>query len=359
MTHPIRAAIVASGSYIPDITIRNEDFLQHRFFDRNGVPLGTDQATLLAKFKAITGIEERRYAQPHQQASDLGYLAARNALESSAIDPQSLDYLIVAHNFGDVAPASNRTNQVPSLASRIKAQLGITNPACVAYDLAFGCPGWLEGVIQASYYIRSGDASRCLVIGTETLSRVIDPHDRDSMLFSDGAGAVILQASQRGDEGILAHCSQTYACEYADLLSMNHSNACESTDGSDLYLKMNGRKLYEFALNHVPLVVKAALDKAHLSLSAIDKVLIHQANEKMNGAIVDRLFKLYDLPMPSPQAVPITIAWLGNNSVATVPTLLDLVLKGAIADQQIQKGDKVVLASVGAGMNINAVVYQF
>ena len=124
-------------------------------------------------------------------------------------------------------------------------------------------------------------------------------------------------------------------------------------------MKMNGRKLYEFALSKVPLVIKAALEKAGLPLSAITKVLIHQANEKMNTAILERLFKLYGLPMPSAELMPMTISWLGNSSVATIPTLLDLILKGHLATHQLNSGDTVVFASVGAGMNVNAVVYQF
>ena len=359
MTSPIRSVIVATGSYIPTVRITNEDFSHHRFFDKDGSPLLQDQQTLLDKFKAISGIGERRYAQPNQQASELGFLAASDALASSGIDSESLDYLLVAHNFGDVALGNNRVNMVPSLASRIKAQLQIKNPNCVAYDLAFGCPGWLEALIQATYYIRSGDAKRCLIIGCETLSRVIDPHDRDSLLFADGGGAVILEAFYQSQAGVLAHCSQTHADEYAYLLSMEKSYAPHQAESGDIFLKMNGRKLYEFALNKVPLVIKAALEKAELPLTAITKVLIHQANEKMNTAILERLFKLYDLPMASAASMPMTLSWLGNSSVATIPTLLDLILKGHLANHQINLGDRVVFASVGAGMNINAVVYQF
>lgn len=359
MTRSIKSVITASGSCIPSAKITNDAFIHSRFFNKDGTPILQEQATVLEKFKAISGISERRYAEPDQQASDLGFLAAQNALNGSGIDPESLDYIIVAHNFGDVMPGSNRTSLVPSLASRIKALLQIKNPSCVAYDLAFGCPGWLEGLIQANYYIRSGDAQRCLVIGTETLSRIIDPHDRDGLLFGDGAGAVVLEAAQESEVGILAHGTQTHAGEYIDLLSMGPSYAPEQAEQADLYMKMNGRKLYEFALNHVPLLIKSVLDKAGLSLASINKVLIHQANEKMDEAILQRLFKLYGLAMPSLELMPMTISWLGNSSVATVPTLLDLILKNQIDKQEIKKGDQVLFASVGAGMNINALVYQF
>ena len=289
-TSPIQSVILSTGSYVPEIKVHNQDFLSHTFFEKDGSPITKDTASILKKFKDITGIEERCYARPEQKASDLGFLAARRALENKSINKESLDYIIVAHNFGDIAWNSNRVDIVPSLASRVKYLLQIENPDCVAYDLPFGCPGWLEGVIQADYFIKSGDAKRCLVIGAETLSRVIDPHDRDSMLYADGAGAVILEGTV-GSKGILSHKTQTYASEHALLLNMDHSYNPQRKD-KDIFIKMNGRKLYEFALNHVPTVVKTALDKAKVHLSEINKVLIHQANEKMDEAILNRLFKL-------------------------------------------------------------------
>lgn len=353
----IQSVIVATGSYIPEIKVSNRDFITHTFYEKDGLPIKKDTALIVDKFKSITGIEERCYARADQKASDLGYLAAQQALESSGIDKESLDYIIVAHNFGDVTYKSNRVDLVPTLASRVKYLLQIKNPDCVAYDLPFGCPGWLEGVIQANYFIRSGDAKRCLVIGAETLSRIIDPHDRDSMIYADGAGAVILEAAKNG-KGILSHKTQTHASEHAMLLSMDHSFKNQENN-DDLFIKMNGRKLYEFALTHVPQVVKTALDKVNTHISEISKILIHQANEKMDEAIVQRLFKLYDLEFTNPSIMPMSISRLGNSSVATIPTLLDLVLKGKMKDQSINAGDKVVFVSVGAGMNINAVVYQF
>ncbi|MBC6609412.1 ketoacyl-ACP synthase III [Hymenobacter sp. BT507] len=355
----IRSIIAATGSYIPDTVVDNQDFLATRFFSAEGTEIQQAPATILEKFSAITGIQARRYAHSDHTASDLGFLAAQDALTSSGIDPETLDYIIVAHNFGDVVAGSNRVDMVPSLASRIKARLTIRNPDCVAYDMAFGCPGWLEALVQASYYIRSGDARRCLVIGTETLSRIVDPHDRDTMLFSDGSGAVILEATAQEGVGILAHHTQTHAHEYASLLQMGKSYNPEKATDPDRYMKMNGRRLYEFALQHVPLVIQTALQKANVPLSRVRKVLIHQANEKMDVAILQRLFKLYGEECTNQELMPMTISWLGNSSVATVPTLLDLLQKGQLPGHRIDAGDVVLFASVGAGMNINALVYQF
>ena len=121
---------------------------------------------------------------------------------------------------------------------------------------------------------------------------------------------------------------------------------------------MDGRKLYQYALSNVPGLVKESLDKAGVSLDEVNKVLIHQANEKMDRAILDRLFHLYESGTPPEGVMPMTINKLGNTSVATVPTLLDLILRNNIEGHRINPGDIVVFASVGAGMNINSVVYR-
>jgi 3-oxoacyl-[acyl-carrier-protein] synthase-3 len=354
----ITSFIRASGSYIPDTIVSNQDFLEADFFEKDNTRVVKSNEVVIQKFEEITGIQERRYATPDHNASDLGYMAAKNALESSGIDPESIDRIIVAHNFGDISPNSNRIDMLPTLASRIKQRLQIHNPNCVAYDLPFGCPGWVEGLIQADYFIRSGDVKRCLVIGTETLSRILDPHDRDSMIYSDGAGAVIVEASTSG-VGILGHKTQTHAIEHAMLLSMGGSFSADYNRTEDRFIKMNGRRVYEFALSQVPLVVKEVLDKAKICVSEVSKILIHQANNKMDEAIVERLFKLYGKQASLSECMPMTISKFGNSSVATIPTLLDLILKGKFDNHVIRPGDKVVFASVGAGMNINAVLHQF
>ena len=354
-----RSVIIGTGSCIPEMRVTNEAFYEAEFFEKGGVKLNKGNKDIVDKFSAITGITERRYATPGQHASDLAYLSAENALASSGIDRETLDYIIVAHNFGDVTHETNRVRMVPSLASKVKSLLGIKNADCIAYDLAFGCPGWLEGLIQANYYIRSGDARRCMVIGSETLSRVIDRHDRDAMIFSDGSGAVIVEASDDKDKGILAHKSRTYAGQYVSLLDMDASfSPCTQTKGN-VFLKMNGRKVYEFALQYVPLLIQETLEKSGLGLKSIDKILIHQANDKMDAAILERIFKLYGVdPIPE-HILPMTIGWLGNSSVATIPTLLDLIMKGKMEGHFFEAGQTILMTSVGAGMNINALTYRF
>lgn len=344
------------GSYIPDRIEKNSDFQKHEFLYEDGSTFNQSNTVIIEKFKAITGIVERRYIHNELNNSDIAYLAAIKAIEDAKVDPEELDYLIVAHNYGDVPHNDLQSDTVPSLATRVKHKLRIKNPKCVAYDVLFGCPGWIEAVIQAQAFIKSGIAKKCLVIGSETLSRVVDKHDRDSMIYSDGAGAAVLEASEE-EGGILAHESATYSFEEANFIFFGKSNNRETAD-SRRYIKMHGRKIYEFALSHVPAAMKSCLEKSGKSISDVKKILIHQANEKMDEAIIKRFYRLYKMDAPE-GIMPMSINKLGNSSVATVPTLLDLILRGKLKDQEIKKGDVVILASVGAGMNINAIVYQF
>jgi 3-oxoacyl-[acyl-carrier-protein] synthase-3 len=357
MEKKLYSVIVGTGSYVPAKRVLNSDFLPRTFFDGNGDKLKKSNQETIGKLAEITGIKERRHVTDDQMASDIAYLAADDALKSSGIDKESLDYIIVGHNFGDIRAGNIRSDFVPSLASRVKHKLAIANPGTVCYDLSFGCPGWLQGVIQANYYLKSGDCKRAMVIGAETLSRISDPHDRDSLIYADGAGATILEGVASDKPlGILAHAARTDTLENAYMLWMGKSYD-PAHKGDELYLKMDGHKLYEYALKTVPLVVKESLDKAGLPIGAIKKILIHQANEKMDEAIVKRLFKICGGEY-KPEVMPMIISWLGNSSVATVPTLLDLLLKGKLEDHALTAGDNVVFSSVGAGMNINSVAYR-
>ena len=245
------------------------------------------------------------------------------------------------------------------MAARLKNKLGIANPGAVAYDLLFGCPGWVQAVIQADYYIRSGDAKKILVVGADVLSRISDPHDRDSMIYADGAGAAIMEARESDTPvGILGHTTRSDSLDYAYMLRMGYSYNAELAKKGDYYLKMNGRRLYQYALENVPKAIKAGLDKLNMNITEIDKVLIHQANGKMDDAILYRLFKLYGIKEVPESIMPMTISWLGNSSVATVPTLLDLLTRNELDEHRINSNNNIVLASVGAGMNINSIVYR-
>nr|WP_320117095.1 ketoacyl-ACP synthase III [uncultured Marinifilum sp.] len=352
--------IVGSGSYLPSIEVKNEHFINHDFFEPSGQKIETPNEVIIEKFQEITGIDKRKYANENQQASDLAYLAAKDALESSNIDKESIDYILVAHNFGDIRPNSSLSNQLPCLAAKVKNLLQIENPKCIAYDVLFGCPGWVQCMIQANYFIKSGDANRVLVIGTETLSRVCDPHDRDSMIYSDGAGATILEACEGEEEsGILSHAIRTDTKNEAFFLRADISdNADYEGNNTSHFIKMYGRKIYEYAITHVPGVVKESIDKSGLEIKDIKKILIHQANEKMDEAIGKRLYRLYHEKKVPDGIMPMIIKNMGNNSVATVPILYDQISKGKLEGHELKAGDHVVFTSVGAGMNINSFVYK-
>jgi 3-oxoacyl-[acyl-carrier-protein] synthase-3 len=346
--------ITATGSYLPPGIVPNSAFLDHRFFGPDGRLQERPNPAIVAKLEEITGIRERRYAPPEMTTSDLALAAAQRALEK--VDRESLDYLIVAHNFGDVSVATGRSDQVPNIASRVKQRLGIENPYTVAYDLPFGCPGWLLALIQTHYFIGSGDARRALVIGVELMSRVVDPHDMDCMIFADGAGAAVLE-SHAGSAGILAHATRSDTLNHAQLLKMGPSYHPQRPD-DELWLKMDGHKIYKYAVRTVPQVAKAVLDKAGYTLTDVNKVLVHQANEKMDQAIISRLASLYGVAALPEEIMPMTIGWAGNSSVATLPTMLDLIRRGDLPPHRIDSGDLLLFASVGAGMHISCVLYR-
>jgi len=354
----IYSVIIGTGSYIPSRIVSNNDFLKNEFFNSDGKKFDKTTKEIIQKFEEITKIIERRYVTDDLVASDIAFFAAKEALESSNIDIEDLDYIIVAHNFGDVKSGNKKSDFVPSIAARVKQKLRIRNPDTISYDIPFGCPGWLQGMIHANYFIKSGDAKKVLIIGAETLSRISDPHDRDSMIYADGAGATVLEGiKSKKPVGILSHACRSDTIEHAYMLRMDKSYNPEYK-GDELFLKMNGRKLYEYALNTVPLVIKKNLEKAKLLLSDVSKVIIHQANAKMDEAIIKRLFRLYKKREVPFNIMPMIISKLGNSSVATIPTLLSLLFNQKLQNHILKKGNIVVFASVGAGMNINSMIYK-
>ncbi|HSV87105.1 MAG TPA: 3-oxoacyl-ACP synthase III family protein [Bacteroidales bacterium] len=352
------SVIKGTGTYIPEVIIKNDFFLDYRFFGKDGRPVMKSNAEIIEKFKEITEIEERRYAEPQHNTSDLGYFSALEAIEDAGIDPENLDYIIVAHNFGDVYHGNSAVDMMPTIAARIKKKLGIKNPNTIAYDLPFGCPGWVQAMIHADYFLKSGDANLALVIGAETLSRISDPHDIDSMIYSDGAGATILQAEESSEPvGIIAHKTRSDTIEHCKLLWMDKSNNPEYQT-NELFIKMLGHKVYEYAITYVPILVKECIEKAGVGIRDIKKILVHQANGKMDSVILQKTLKKFGLNDTPEHIMPMIISRLGNNSVATVPVLLDFVRKNKMENHAISPGEHMVFASVGAGMNINAIVYK-
>ncbi len=354
-----RTVITGTGSFIPPNIKTNRDFADQEFYSEDHEHIVAAPNEIVDKFRDITGIEERRYADAEMNSSDMAAIAARRAIEDAGIDPETLDQIIVAHNFGNILSGSIQSDALPALSSRVKQSLGIRNPNCVAYDILFGCPGWIQGVIQADAYIKAGIARKCLVIGTETLSRVIDKYDRDSMIFSDGAGATVIEAVEgnANDSGILATSVQSHCVDEAYYLRYGSSYNLQE-DQQVRYMKMKGRKVYEYAIKNVPLAMKACLEKCDLQVTDVKKFFLHQANEKMDEGFVKALYKLYGLREVPHGIMPMSIHKFGNSSVATIPTLYDLVKHEQLGSHELEKGDIIMFASVGAGMNINAICYR-
>ncbi len=359
MDHKSATVITGTGCYIPDFVKTNRDFTGHIFYAEDNTALDIEPHIIVEKFRKITGIEERRYAPADIDSSDMAAIAAQRAIEDAGCDSETIDQIIVAHNFGNVLKHTIQTDVLPALASRVKHALKIKNPSCVPYDILFGCPGWVQGVIQTDAFFKAGIAKKCLVIGTETLSRVLDMYDRDSMIFSDGAGAAVLEAKNAAEtqSGILGTCVQSHCGDEVGYLNLGKSFYPDS-DPRVRYIKMKGRKVYEYAMKHVPEAMKICLDKSDVPISELKKVFIHQANEKMDEAIIKELYKLYGIANAPENIMPMSIHNLGNSSVATVPTLYDMVQKGVMPEHKLNAGDVILFASVGAGMNINAVCYR-
>lgn len=349
--------IIGSGSYIPERIIGREHFMDSHFYTDEGDRIEKPNAEIIDKFVEITEIKERRYIHDHQNNSDIGLEAAKEAIYDAHIDPEHLDYIIYASNFGEVKK-DGLSDFMPSMSARLKHKLGIKNRKCVNYDMIFGCPGWVEAMILADSLIKAGRAKLILVVGSETLSRVTDPYDRNKMIFADGAGAVVVKATDDETVGIIAHstiCDNDVELNYLE-------NACSLNPDfkeNRHYIRMHGRKIYEYALKNVPAAIKETIDQAGLSIEDIDKILIHQANAKMDYAMIDRLHKLYDIKEYDHSISPMTIQQFGNSSVATIPTMYDIIIKEEMKGQRFKEHGNIIFTSVGAGMNINAIVYRF
>ncbi|WHF51518.1 ketoacyl-ACP synthase III [Chryseobacterium gotjawalense] len=349
--------IIGSGSYIPTKVIGKEYFMDSVFYTDEGEKIDKPNEEVIQKFVEITEIEERRYLEEDEFNSDLGYHAAKEAIADAKIDQEDLDYIIYASNFGEV-DHNGMTNFMPSMSSRVKNKLNIKNRRTVNYDMIFGCPGWVEAMILADTLIKAKKAKLILVVGSETLSRVTDAFDRNKMIFADGAGAVVVQATDDETVGIIADstiCDNGPELNYLE----NAPSLKKDEDRKPLYIRMHGRKIYEYALKNVPDAIKETIDKANLTIDDIDKILIHQANAKMDYAMISRLFKLYGRTDYDHAVSPMTIQYLGNSSVATIPTMFDLIIKGKMKGQSFKEKGNIVFTSVGAGMNINAIVYRF
>ena len=350
--------ITGTGTVIPELLIPNSHFDTSEFYDRKGARIDKSGAEVAAKLEAIAGIRERRYIPFDQDSIELMTDASRLAIEDARLRVDDLSGIIVAHNAGNMVPDTGAFHTVPNLAASLKHELGSTNHDCFAYDVLFGCPGWLQSIIQAHQAIRCGDAEHVLITGLEVASRLLDPHDPDSMILADGCGACVVSRSSTSEEGVLSYATYSHAMDDNRIIYLGPSHK-PGVEGS-CFFHMNGRAVYKYATEWVPKVIKAALDRAGMNIRDVGLFLLHQANSKMLEAITSNLAELADVDIKTfDRKVPTTIEFLGNTSVATIPTMLDLILKRKLEGYEIRKNDVVAFASVGAGMHCNAMIYRF
>ena len=351
--------IIGTGSYLPPGRVSNNDFLEHTFYKKNGTPIQKATSAIVTKLKNISEIEERRYATDDQDNAFIAYQAAEAAIKDAGIDRNTLDQIIFAHNVGNAPVGDKNLDLIPNLAARLKNKLGITNENCVAYDILFGCPGWVQGMIQTHMYFCGNGAKRTLVIGSDVLSRFVDTNDLDSMLFADGAGAAVFERQDVDDNsGILAFKAISSCASDVDYIK-HDQRILNEEDKSVYFLTMNGRGVYRYGLEKVPAAISECLKAANVDLKDVSKFLIHQANGKMIKQMIQKLFEIEGYEAFPACVLPLTVQFTGNSSVATVPTLLDLIKKGELEHHEIKKGDIIVMASVGSGMHANCVVYKF
>lgn len=353
-----RSIISGTGSVLPEIVVPNSAFESSEFYDRNGLRIDRNGAEITRKLESITGIRERRYIPSDQDSIGLMAEASRLAVEDAGLDVDQVSGIIVAHNAGNMVGQKLTFHTVPNMASMLKNALNCTNHQCVAYDILFGCPGWIQGLIQAHQALKCGDAEHILVTGLEVASRMLDPHDVDSMILGDGCGACVVSRTDDGIGGIVSYSTYSHGQNDNRIIYLGKSNRKDVKGFS--YFHMNGREVYKHGTKWVPQVVNDALRKAEVGIGDVDLFLFHPANAKMLSAIVTNLAglcgveeSLFDGKVPS------TIEFLGNTSVATIPTMLDLIRKEKLDGFRISPGQIAVMASVGAGMHCNALVYRF
>ncbi len=353
----INSIITGSGSEIPKKHMPNSAFLDHEFYNKKGQKIEKFSSEIIAKLEQISGIKGRRYVSDDMDTADLAVAAARKAINDSGLADESIDGIIVAHNFGNLEPGSSHGNLLPNLAALVKNRLDIKNHKCPAIDLLFGCPGWLEALIVGHQYIKAGTSKNVLIVGVELISRVLDFNDLDSMLFGDGAGAVILSAVEEEEpRGILSHTTYSHCNEEAHYL---YGGKNTEPGREDVWSpKMDGRKVFRYGMTYLPEVITESLEEANLQLKEINKMLFHQANEKMIRQIARQLLDQHELKEDIEDLVPFIVQDTGNSSVATIPTMMDFMRKGKLGHHTIQEGDNLVMASVGAGMHCNSVVYR-
>ncbi|MDX2230691.1 MAG: beta-ketoacyl-ACP synthase III [Leptolyngbyaceae cyanobacterium bins.349] len=325
----VGVAVTGCGSAAPDTTLDNEQLSQI---------VDTSNEWITAR----TGIQQRRLATPTESLTTLAATAAQQAIAMAGLAPTDIDLILLATSTPD---------DLFGTACRVQALLGATR--AVAFDLTAACSGFVFGLVTAAQYIRTGTYQNVVLIGADVLSRWVDWSDRRTcILFGDGAGAVVLQASDRDrllgfelrSDGSQNHyLNLDYQSEPTTLVE-----GVEIGQGTFHPITMNGQEVYRFAVRRVPEVLEKALFRADLTTADVDWLLLHQANQRILDAVADRL------KIPTEKVIS-NLANYGNTSAASIPLALD----EAVRQGQVQAGHRIAIAGFGAGLTWGAAIFEW
>lgn len=322
----IRSRIAGTGSYLPERVMTNAELEQL---------VDTSDAWIRER----TGIEERRIAAPGQTTGDLAVEAGLRAIEAAEVDPKSVDMVIIGTSTPD--------SVFPSTACLIQQRLGVA-PDAIAMDVAAACSGFVYALGVADRFIRTGGSKRALVIGSETFSRILNWEDRTTcVLFGDGAGAVLLEASD--EEGIIGTHLHSDGVN-ADLLHVpwGVSQGYDRLLDNAGMIRMRGNEVFKVAVRTLGRLIDETLDANGLARSDIDWVVPHQANIRIISATAKKL----EIPM---ERVVLTVQKHGNTSAASIPLALD----AAVRDGRIQRGELLLLEAFGAGFTWGSALVRY
>ena len=319
--------IISTGSYLPNEAVSNDELAAR--LAKDGVETSDEW------IRSRTGITQRHIASPNQTSSDLAMFAAQSALEMAGVGALEIDLIIVATTSPDMT--------FPSTACILQSKIGADNAA--AFDVQAVCSGFVYALTTADAMIRAGQAKKALVVGAEVFSRMLDWRDRGTcVLFGDGAGAVVLSASD--EPGILA--SKIHANGRLNSILQVSSSIQNGQVVGNPYMYMDGQAVFKNAVTALGDVAVEVLESAKMSAEQLDWLIPHQANIRIIQATAKRL----DFPMDK---VVVTVDQHGNTSAASVPLALDT----AVRDGRIQKGHTVLVQGVGGGFTWGANLFRF
>ena len=323
----MRVGIMGTGSYVPERILTNDDLA--KIVDTNDEWITTR-----------TGIRERRIAADDEATSDLAFKAAEKAIIDAGIDKNEIELIIVA--------TMTQDHLTPSTAALVQDKLGIK---AAAFDVSAACTGFIYGFTAGYSFIKAGIYKKVLVIGAETMSRVTDWEDRGTcILFGDGAGAVVLREVETG--GFLAShlaADGSGACELIVPAGGSRKAAtAETIENREVYLKMNGREVFKFAVKAFPESVENVLTQQNLTADDIDIFIPHQANVRIIEAIAKRFKQPLDKFF-------VNLHKYGNTSGASIPIALDEASK----EGRFKKGDKIVATGFGGGLTYGSILFEW